>query len=153
MLGITPAEPDYRMTKLKGNVMARVQASEEMLSRRVRKGIRVDLEAMDLAKGAWLWAYENRVTDAPSFGDWVNEAIARHHGADPVEGKSSSEWMSARMYWIDKDKLDLLGDNAGRVFRGAVAAAAEEIVTEARTRGVEIRPLEGRLPSKVWRKS
>lgn len=133
--------------------MARVQASEEMLSRRVRKGIRVDLAAMDLAKGAWLWAYENRVTDAPSFGDWVNEAIVRHYGATPVEGKSSSQWMSARMYWIDKDNLDFLGDNASRVFRGAVAAATEELVAEARAQGVEIQPLEGRLPSKVWRES
>lgn len=129
------------------------QYSEDYYARRQRITFSVDPAAMKHAAGAWKWAYENHVTDEPTFTDWINHVITAYADSADVDSPSKPQ---GRMFWIDRDKAALLpapGETPGRsqFFRAAVAAAVADIKAEADRRGDEI-PAIDRLPSKVYRR-
>lgn len=128
------------------------QYSDAMHARRQRINFSVDPAAMKHAASAWKWAYENHVTDEPTFTDWINHTLAAHADAPDVDAPVKPQ---GRMFWIDRSKAELLPaprETPGRsqVFRAAVAAAVADIEAEADRRGQEIPPVD-RLPSKVYR--
>lgn len=128
------------------------QYSEAMLARRQRITFSVDPAAMKHAASAWKWAYENHVTDEPTFTDWINRTLTVHADAPDVEAPSKPQ---GRMFWIDRDIAESLPaprETPGRsqLFRAAVADAVADIKAEAERRGQEIPPVD-RLPSKVYR--
>lgn len=125
------------------------QYSDELNARRKRVTVNVDLETMRLAKGAWKWAYLARVVDEASFGDWINAALASSTGDAEAAAPSGR---NPRMYWIDRDKLDLLDRDGSRsqAFRAAIIEATAQLLAAAEEHGVTIEPID-RLPSKIWR--